>query len=80
MILKTSDITRRSSEIAKFSEIPESSVRQTTHAFRNPSKFGVLAQLPPAHLEAKVNENCKGLMGMLFPEIRSMSDANLESF
>jgi len=78
MVIRTSEITKMAREIAMFAGLMARSVRvEKSHAYRNPIKLNVLGEVDKVHLEAKVEQHCRELMSIFFPEIRSYSDVRI---
>jgi hypothetical protein len=68
-IVKTDELAARAEEIAQFCGIPGGAVPQEkSHAFANPTRFGLLSQVPEEHLLKLAREYCGALMERQFPE------------
>lgn len=76
LVVRTDDLSASARQIAAFAGIPHSStIAERTHAFRNPTKFGLLREIDTDHLEQKVRQHCGPLMERFFPDIARLDDA-----
>ena len=78
LIVRTDQIVDRAVEIAEFAGLPRRAVRpQRAHAFRNPKKHELLQMIDRDFVEKKAATYCRPLMSRFFPEIKSLTEANL---
>lgn len=74
LIVRTSEISRRVEEIARFAEIPPSSLDRTkSHRCQTPAGFSVLAQVDRRFLQEQMLEHCRPLMTRFFSGVTSDS-------
>lgn len=68
LTVHTPDLSKRSAEIAAFAGIPGgAAVMERTHAFRNPSRFGLLQDIPADHLAEVTNRICGSVLQRVLP-------------
>ncbi|MGD1911608.1 MAG: sulfotransferase [Rivularia sp. (in: cyanobacteria)] len=78
LIVRTDQISNKAYEIAEFAGLTQNSIDlQKSHAFKNPTKYGILSKIDSDYLEQRVHHYCQPLMKQFFPEIKTMKDANL---
>lgn len=68
LVVRTEELGARSAEIAAFCGIGGGAATGQAHAFANPTRFGVLARVPEAHLLGVADRRCGALARRLFPE------------
>ena len=67
MIVRTNELTQKAYEIADFAGLPRTSIQlKHSHAFKNPTKYHLLREIPEAYLESKIQEYCGPLMERFF--------------
>jgi hypothetical protein len=70
LIVRTSEISHRIDEIARFAGTPASSLDVTkSHLFRSSARFSVLAQVDPHFLQEQMLAQCRPIMVSLFQEV-----------
>lgn len=75
LVIKTQDISQSVHLIADFANISRNRIlKDRTHAFKNPTKYGILKQIDRDFLESKVNQHCLAIMKRFFPEIKSIEN------
>jgi hypothetical protein len=76
IVIRTYDLERSGSALAKFLNIPEDTLDMTrAHLYKAPRKSGIISRIEPDYLQAKVTEHCGDLMHEYFPHIKSLDDA-----
>ncbi len=75
LVIRTDEITKRTSEIAAFAGVALSKTSpEKSHSFKAAAKYNILSQIPPEYLEEKVSVHCRKLMDQFFPAIRTAHD------
>lgn len=70
LVVRTNEITQRLGEIARFAGIDADSVDASrSHSNKGETKHGVLAELDPHYLAAKVDRCCGRLVQEYFPDV-----------
>lgn len=78
LVVRTDQLRQRALEIADFAGVPHNAVNlDKTHEFFNPTKQDIMRQIDRDFLEQEVKLQCGPLMAKFFPEIKSLSDAQL---
>lgn len=77
LVVKTRELSRDLKKIADFVGVPAGRLHvEGTHSFKARRKFGMLARLDEQYLEEKVNQHCRDLMDVYFPEVKSYKASN----
>lgn len=77
LVVRTKDIGKDLGRIEAFLGLPANTLDSSrTHEHKAAKKFGVLAKIESTFLQEKVDEHCKVLMDLYFPEIRQLSDVD----
>jgi len=78
LVIRTSQIRQRATEIADFAGLPRYALRlEHTHVYKNPVSRNIIQELDRNFLEQKVEQHCRPLMKRFFPEIKSLDDTKL---
>lgn len=77
MIVKLGELTAKAPEIVEFANLSRYVRVKETRFNITREKFHVLREVPVGYIEAKVKEHCGELMSELFPEIKSIADAQI---
>lgn len=75
LVIRTQDIRREIPRLADFLELPADTLDAgRSHEYKAEAKFGLLSDIDPDYLHARVEARCGDLMKKYFPEIRTLSD------